>query len=139
MNKAFDFLKHRATMNGEPVNYLSTIDGDRPSCRPFGDPVLYDGRIYALTLRHKSVSQQLAANHHACIVAYDDQNWLRINCDMIDDSNNLGAKQVILDEFDWAEEAGYTLDNPDFQIFYLANASATLANSDGDILWREAF
>lgn len=58
---------------------------------------------------------------------------------MIDDSNNLGAKQVILDEFDWAEEAGYTLDNPDFQIFYLANASATLANSDGDILWREAF
>ena len=139
MNKAFDFLKHRATMNGEPVNYLSTIDGDRPSCRPFGDPVLYDGRIYALTLRHKSVSQQLAANHHACIVAYDGQNWLRINCDMIDDSNNLGAKQVILDEFDWAEEAGYTLDNPDFQILYLANASATLANSDGDILWREAF
>lgn len=139
MQKTFDFLKHHATMNGEPVNYVATIDGDRPSCRPFGDPILYDGRIYALTLKHKSVSKQLAANNHACIVAYDGKHWLRVNCDMVDDSDNVGAKQAMLDEFDWAEEAGYTLKNPDFQVLYLANADATLADCDGETIWHETF
>ena len=29
------------------------------------------------------------------------------------------AKKAIITEFDWAEDAGYTLDNPDFKTFYL--------------------
>ena len=40
------------------------------------------------------------------------------------------AKKAIIAEFDWAEEAGYTLDSPDFKVFYLANAEATIYNSD---------
>ena len=48
-----------------------------------------------------------------CIVAYDNTNWIRINCQLIDDSNNIEVKKAIISEFDWAEEAGYTLDNPD--------------------------
>ena len=71
MQKTFDFLKNRTQ-----VNYPATINGDRPSCRPFGD---------------------------------------------------------------WAEADGYTLDNPDFQIFYLTNANSTIYDINGEILATEDF
>ncbi len=129
MEETFEFLKKRTQ-----VNYVSTIDGNKPSCRPFGDPVLFDNKIYVLTNKQKNVSKQIAINNNVCIVAYDGENWIRINCKLIDDSNNIDAKKAIINEFDWAEDAGYTLDNPDFQVLYIANADATIADSDGNII-----
>lgn len=134
MNKTFDFLKKKTQ-----VNYVSTIDGDRPSCRPFGDPVLFDNKIYILTSKTKDVSKQIENNNNVCIVAYDGENWIRINCKLIDDSNNVEAKKAIINEFDWAEEAGYTLDNPNFQVLYLANAKAVIYDVDGNIIDKEEF
>lgn len=134
MDKAFDFLKNRTQ-----VNYVSTINGDKPSCRPFGDPVLFNGKIYALTNAKKNVAKQIAQNNNVCIVACDGEEWIRINCKMVDDSENLDAKKAMLAEFDWAEEAGYTLDNPDFKIFYLAEADVTISDSDGNILYAGEF
>lgn len=140
MEKTFEFLKNRAKVNGEPVNFVATVAGGQfPSCRPFGDPVLYNGKIYALTMKHKNVSRQLAENDHACVVAYDGENWIRINCRMVDDSDNVAAKQAILNEFDWAEEAGYTLDNPDFQILYFTDAKSECRDSNGELVWEEEF
>lgn len=129
MEETFEFLKKRTQ-----VNYVSTIDGNKPSCRPFGDPVLFDNKIYVLTNKQKNVSKQIAINNNVCIVAYDGENWIRINCKLIDDSNNIDAKKAIINEFDWAEDAGYTLDNPDFQVLYIANADATIADYDGNII-----
>lgn len=134
MDETFQFLK----INTQ-VNYLTTINGDKPSCRPFGDPVLFDNKIYILTNKQKNVSKQIAKNNHVCIVAYDGENWIRINCELIDDSNNMAAKQAVIDEFPWASAAGYTLDNPDFQILYLANANATIYDEDGEILSTHHF
>ncbi len=129
MEETFEFLKKRTQ-----VNYVSTINGNKPSCRPFGDPVLFDNKIYVLTNKQKNVSKQIAINNNVCIVAYDEENWIRINCRLIDDSDNIDAKKAIINEFDWAEEAGYTLDNPDFQALYIANADVTIADSDGNII-----
>ena len=134
MEKTFDFLKKRTQMN-----FVATINGDRPSLRPFGDPVLFDSKIYVLTNAQKNVAKQIAANNHVCIVAYDGTDWIRINCELVDDSDNLEAKKAIIAEFDWAEEAGYTLDAPDFKIFYFANADATIYNEDGEVLAEEHF
>ena len=39
----------------------------------------------------------------------------------------------MMKEFDWMKEAGYTLDNPDFQVLYIANAKSTIADSDGNV------
>lgn len=128
MKETFEFLKIRTQ-----VNYLTTINGEKPSCRPFGDPVLFDGKIYALTSKTKEVSKQIAKNNNVCIVAYDGTEWIRIECKLIDDSENIEAKKAIIEEFDWAEEAGYTLDNPDFQVLYLANANAKIYDEDGNI------
>lgn len=129
MKETFEFLKKRTQ-----VNYVSTIDGNKPSCRPFGDPVLFDNKIYVLTNKQKNVSKQIAMNNNVCIVAYDGENWIRINCQLIDDSNNIDAKKAIINEFDWAEEAGYTLDNPDFQALYIANADVTIYDEYGNVI-----
>ena len=133
MEKTFDFLKNRTQ-----VNFVATINGDKPSLRPFGDPVLFDGKIYVMTHAQKEVAKQLAANH-VCIVAYDGTDWIRINCELVDDSGNLEAKKAMIAEFDWAEEAGYTLDAPDFKAYYMANADATIRNEDGEVLASEQF
>ncbi len=130
MKETFEFLKIKTQ-----VNYVATVTEEGlPSLRPFGDPVLFNDKIYVLTNKQKNVSKQIAQNNHVCIVAYDEENWIRINCELIDDSNNMEVKQAIINEFDWAEEAGYTLDNPDFQTLYIKNANATILDSDGNIL-----
>jgi len=134
MNETYKFLKENTQ-----VNYLSTINEGKPSCRPFGDPILFDDKIYVITNKHKNVSKQIEKNNNVCIVAYDDTNWIRINCELIDDSNNIAVKQAIIDEFDWALDAGYTLDNPEFQILYLANAESTLYDEEGNILEKYLF
>lgn len=129
MQEVFTYLKSLE------VNFLATRDGKGVSCRPFGDPVKFDNKIYMLTHAHKSVAKQLAANSHICIVAYnpDKDNWLRIFCEAIDDSGNTAAKQAIIDEFDWAQSAGYTLDNPEFKCYYLANAKAEIRDCEGEV------
>lgn len=134
MEETYSFLK----VNTQ-VNYLSTIDKDKPSCRPFGDPILFDNKIYVITNKNKNVSKQIAKNNKVCIVAYDDENWIRINCKLIDDSNNIEAKKAVINEFDWAEEAGYTLDNPDFQVLYISEADSTIYDEDGKVLKNYKF
>lgn len=130
MQDVFNYLKSLE------VNFLATKAENGVSCRPFGDPVKFDDKIYMLTQANKSVAKQLAADNHICIVAYKptEHNWLRIFAEAIDDSDNMEAKQAIINEFDWAEEAGYTLDNPEFKCYYLANAKAEIRDTDGKIL-----
>lgn len=127
MNETYKFLKENTK-----VNYVATINGDKPSLRPFGDPFTYNNKIYVLTNKQKNVSKQIEKNNNVCIVAYDETNWIRINCKLIDDSENIEAKKAALKEFDWAEEAGYTLDNPNFQILYMSDADATIYDEDGE-------
>lgn len=134
MNETFKFLKENTK-----VNFVATIDGNKPSNRPFGDPILFADKIYILTNKKKNVSKQIAINSNVCIVAYDEENWIRIDCKLIDDSNNVEAKKAIINEFDWAEEAGYTLDNPDFQALYIANATSIIYDSNGNELQKYEF
>lgn len=134
MNETFKFLKENTK-----VNYLATLDGDRPSLRPFGDPVWFDDKIYILTNKQKNVAKQIEINNKVCIVAYDDTNWIRINCELINDSNNVEVKKVIIEEFDWAIEAGYTLDNPDFEVLYMSNVNSTIYDEEGNIIAEYKF
>lgn len=129
MKETFEFLKEKTK-----VNYVATLNGDKPSLRPFGDPILFNNKIYVITNKEKEVSKQIEQNNNVCIVAYDEENWIRINCKLIDDSNNMDAKKAVIDEFDWAIEAGYTLDNPNFQVLYLSNITSTIYDEDGNII-----
>lgn len=136
MEEVFDFLKNRTQ-----VNFVATVSGDKPSLRPFGDPVLFNGKVYMLTLKSKQVYKQMQVDPNICIVAYEEPSgtWVRIHAKAVDDSDNTEAKQAIITEFDWAEEAGYTLNNPDFAALYLADATAEIRDSDGEIKWQGSF
>lgn len=134
MTETYKFLKEKTQ-----VNFVATINGDKPSNRPFGDPFIFENKIYVLTNKQKEVSKQIAKNNNVCIVAYDGENWIRINCRLIDDSNNVEAKKAAITEFDWAEEAGYTLDNPDFQVLYMSDAESKVYDEDGNVLLTEVF
>lgn len=134
MKETYKFLKENTQ-----VNYVATIKGDKPSLRPFGDPFTYDNKIYVITNKEKEVSKQIAENNNVCIVAYDGEKWIRINCKLIDDSDNVEAKKAVLNEFDWAEEAGYTLDNPNFQILYMEEVNSTIYDEDGKIINKFEF
>jgi uncharacterized pyridoxamine 5'-phosphate oxidase family protein len=128
MKEVYDFLEKTE------VNYVSTINGNEPSCRPFGVPVVYDNKIYVLTSKDKNVSKQICQNNNVCIVAYDKEKWLRLNCKLIDDSNNLKVKQLFLDMFPSLIEVGYGLDNPNMQVLYIDEAKATIYDEDGEEL-----
>jgi len=134
MNETFKFLKENTK-----VNYLSTINDNKPSCRPFGDPIMFDNKIYVITNKRKNVSKQIAKNNNVCVVAYDNEKWIRINCKLIDDSDNKLVKQAVIDEFDWAIESGYTLDNPEFQVLYMDNVESTIYDEQGKILESHNF
>lgn len=47
---------------------------------------------------------------------------------------NIEAKKTAINEFEWAEEAGYTLDNPDFQVLYMRNVESKIYDEDGNVL-----
>lgn len=129
MKETYEFLKVRTN-----VNYISTINEGKPSCRPFGDPILFQDKIYVITSKHKNVSKQIAKNNHVCIVAYDGNEWIRINCKLIDDSANIAVKEAVIKEFDWAIEAGYTLDNPEFQVLYMSDVESTIYDEEGEVI-----
>lgn len=73
MNETYIFFKEKTK-----VNFVSTVNGDKPRCRPFGDPILFDNKIYVITNKQKNVSKQIAENNNVCIVAYDNENWSKL-------------------------------------------------------------
>ena len=102
MNETYKFLKENTQ-----VNYVSTINDGKPSCRPFGDPIMVDNKIYVITNKHKNVSKQIEKNNNVCIVAYDDEKWIRINCELIDDSQNMKVKQAVIDALNGKRNHNY--------------------------------
>ncbi|MDR0979658.1 MAG: pyridoxamine 5'-phosphate oxidase family protein [Candidatus Nomurabacteria bacterium] len=134
MEEIFEFLKSAEVMTISTVSEEHGVDS-----RPFGAPVMFDGKIYLITKRTKNVSRELTADNRACITAFDkekDFQWLRIYCNLIDDSENMACKQLFLQTFDDLEEEGYTLDNPDFQILYLANVQAVAKDYDEQTVFK---
>lgn len=52
MNKTFEFLKEKIQ-----VNFVSTIDGDSLSCRPFKNPMLFDNKINCIIISRSEVKK----------------------------------------------------------------------------------
>ena len=61
------------------VFYLSTIDGDKPRCRPLGLHYLQNDKIYYGVGGFKEVYHQLEKNPNCELVALKDGEWIRIN------------------------------------------------------------
>lgn len=64
-------------LNDAGVFYFTTVDGDKPKCRPFSFHMIENGRIYFGLGNHKEVYKQLQENPNVEIVAMAKGTFLR--------------------------------------------------------------
>lgn len=124
MQEVYEFLKRCNTY------YLATIEGDQPRVRPFGTIHIFEDKLYIETGKRKPVSHQIAANPKVEICAASGADWIRIAAVLVDDER-VEAQQSMLDAY--PELAGmYKVGDGNTQVFYLKDATATIANMMGE-------
>ncbi len=124
MEKTCEFLKSAR------IYYLATVEGDQPRVRPFGTAHIFEDKLYIQTAKAKPVSRQLAANPKCEICAYKDGTWLRIAAELVDD-DRVEAKKSMLDAHT-SLRSRYDENDPNTQVLYLKNATATFSSFSGE-------
>ncbi len=118
MKRVYDFLKEAK------VYYLATIDGDQARVRPFGTIDLFDDKLYIMTKNKKKVSDQMKANSKVEITAMRGEDWIRITCEAHLETRHEAVVSMVeahphLSQF-------YSAEDPNTEVFYLANATAVI-------------
>ena len=126
MEKIYNYLKENGTF------YYATIDGDRPSVRPFGFLMKYEDHIYISMGDHKKCYKQTIENSNICILSMGKGSWLRLFATAIQDTRE--EVSVYAREASPSSERRYSKESGLVRaIFRLENCYAELTNSDGTI------
>lgn len=104
------------------VFYLTTVDGDKPKCRPFGFSMIEGGKLYFGTGTFKDCYKQLEANPNVEICAMGADGFLRYygRAKLLDDA---ALSQKALDAMPAVRQA-YEKNGWKMGLFYLENAVA---------------
>ncbi|MGD9158516.1 MAG: pyridoxamine 5'-phosphate oxidase family protein [Desulfobacteraceae bacterium] len=124
MQEVYEFLKKCGTY------YLATVDGDQPRVRPFGTYLIFEEKLYIQTGKAKDVSKQMMANPKIEICAFSGDQWIRIEAKAVED-DRIETKQAMLDAFPQLQNM-YKADDPNTQVLYLKDATATFASFGGE-------
>lgn len=126
MNEAVKFLSEN------PVQYLATVGRDgKAKCRPFMFCFEKDGRLWFCTNSQKEVYADMQNNPYIEVcVSNDDFAWIRLNGKAVFE-NNREVKQACLDN-PIVKQQYQSADNPIFEVFYLAEGNATIADFSGN-------
>jgi uncharacterized pyridoxamine 5'-phosphate oxidase family protein len=111
------------------VYFLATLEGNQPRVRPFGVAEIFEGKLYFLTGKRKSVSRQIEENPKIEISAMSGDTWIRIEAVAVEDYR-LSAKQHMLEAYP-SLKSMYRADDGNCQVFYLKNATATFYSFGG--------
>ncbi len=80
--------------------YLTTVDGDRPACRPISFHMDFRGKEYFGVGTFKDVYRQISANPQVQIVGCKGSDWIRISGTAVfDDDPDLFKQAVTLMPF----------------------------------------
>lgn len=118
MKRVLDFLKKAE------IYYLATVDNDQPRVRPFGTINEFEGKLYIQTGKVKPTSHQLAANPKAEICAFTDGEWIRVECELVED-DRFEAKKSMLDAYPNLRGM-YNENDGNTQVLYMHKAKATI-------------
>ena len=118
MKRVLDFLKEAK------VYYLATMDGDQARVRPFGTIDLFDGKLYIMTKNGKKVSDQMKANPKVELTAMRGEDWIRITCEAYLETCHEAVVSMV-DAYPHLAQF-YSVDDPNTEVFYLANATAII-------------
>lgn len=124
MQKVYDFLKKADTY------YLATIEGDQPRVRPFGTVDIFEGRLYIQTGKVKKVYAQMKSNPKVEICAMLGGEWIRVAATAVED-DRIETKQHMLDAYP-SLQGMYKADDGNTAVFYLTDATATIASFSGE-------
>jgi uncharacterized pyridoxamine 5'-phosphate oxidase family protein len=115
------------------IQYLATVGQDgRPKVRPFQFILEEGGRLYFCTSNKKKVYGEIHARPQVEFCASGEgPSWLRLSglATFVED---LSLKARIQEASPLVKGIYKTPDNPAFEVFYLAEASATLADFSGE-------
>ena len=126
MNEVVKFLTEN------PVQYLATVGRDgKAKCRPFMFAGEMDGKLWFCTNNQKDVYKDMQANPNVEIsVSSPIYALIRMNCRVVFE-NNMAAKEMCI--VNPIVKGQYqTADNPIFEVFYLADAHAVIADFSGN-------
>lgn len=126
MNEVVKFLEEN------PVQYLATIGRDgKAKCRPFMFSLEKDGKLWFCTNNQKDVYKDMLENPYVEICISSPQYaWIRISGKVVFE-NNMEIKENTLRN-PIVKETYQTADNPIFEVFYLADAKAVIADFSGN-------
>ncbi len=127
MQEIVQFLKDN------PVQYLATIGLDnKPKVRPFQFMLEDNGKLYFCTNNQKPVYKEIKQHQFVELTTCTkDFSWLRLAGKAIF-SNDSTIKEKILATQPLVKQIYQTASNPIFQIFYLDQAQAIIADFTGN-------
>ena len=126
MNKVIEFLKEN------PVQYLATVGRDgKAKCRPFMFAGEMDGKLWFCTNNTKDVYKDIQNNPYIEVcVSSPAYEWIRLNGKVVFE-NNMVVKEGCMNN-PIVKGQYQTADNPIFEVFYLKDAHAVIADFSGN-------
>lgn len=121
-----------AFLQENPVVYFATVGLDnKPKVRPFQFMLEQDGKLYFCTNNRKEVYRQIRKNPYVEIcVSNASFAWIRLFGKAVF-SNNVDIKAKILTTHELIRNIYKSPDNPIFEIFYIDDAKAVIADFSG--------
>ena len=126
MKKVIAFLQEN------PVQYLATIGRDgKAKCRPFMFAGEMDGKLWFCTNSTKNVYKDMQVNPYVELsVSSPSYAWIRLSGKAVFE-NNMAAKEMCMANPIVKGQYG-DASNPIFEVFYLAEARAVIADFSGN-------
>lgn len=126
MNEVVKFLQEN------PVQYLATVGRDgKAKVRPFMFAVESGGKLWFCTNNQKEVYKDMQANPYVQVsVSSPSYAWIRLSGKAVFE-NNRAVKEVCM-QIPIVKSQYQTADNPIFEVFYLDEAHAVIADFTGN-------
>lgn len=126
MNEVIKFL------NENPVQYLATIGRDgKAKCRPFMFAGEMDGKLWFCTNHQKEVYKDMQKNPYVEVsVSSPTYAWIRLHGKVIFVDNYAVKEMCIANPI--VKGQYQTANNPIFEVFYLDQAEAIIADFSGN-------
>lgn len=119
-------------LSKNPVQYLATVGLDgKPKNRPFMFCFEKEGKLWFCTNSTKDVYAQLQKNPYVEVtVSSPEYAWIRLNGKAVFE-NNMAVKEGCMAN-PIVKGQYQTADNPIFEVFYLTEAKAIIADFSGN-------
>lgn len=126
MKEVVEFLQ------ANPVQYLATVGRDgKAKCRPFMFCFEQEGKLWFCTNNTKDVYKDLQGNPEVELsVSSPEYAWIRLNGKAVFENNMVAKEACMLNPI--VKGQYNEASNPIFEVFYLENAKAVIADFSGN-------